>query len=190
MTAQHWIRDDPMPNNGRGRKIITHCGREGYADTADEFVTVKSDRFEAYERLGAVTCKRCLKSAERISKSPWGCKRDSRMRASPAGPHILSRNDHENGDSFMPMFKKKPIEVEARLFDGIPAGAEIWDWADGAIAICSHNDASGRIPYLEIETLEGTMIANLGDWIIKGVNGEFYPCKPGIFAASYDAVGT
>ena len=39
-----------------------------------------------------------------------------------------------------------------------------------------------------IPTLEGVMRASLGDWIIKGVKGEFYPCKPDIFAATYDAV--
>ena len=40
--------------------------------------------------------------------------------------------------------------------------------------------------YMEIKTLEGTMRANIGDWIIKGVNGEFYPCKPNIFEKTYD----
>lgn len=41
---------------------------------------------------------------------------------------------------------------------------------------------------MRIETLEGPMLANLGDWIIKGVQGEFYPCKPLIFEATYDRV--
>lgn len=41
---------------------------------------------------------------------------------------------------------------------------------------------------LDIETLEGTMRANVGDWIITGVNGEQYPCKPDIFAKSYEAI--
>jgi len=41
---------------------------------------------------------------------------------------------------------------------------------------------------LVIQTLEGQMLANDGDWIIRGVKGEFYPCKPDIFAATYDAV--
>jgi hypothetical protein len=39
-----------------------------------------------------------------------------------------------------------------------------------------------------IKTLEGTMKASIGDWIIKGVNGEFYPCKPDIFEKTYDKV--
>jgi hypothetical protein len=39
---------------------------------------------------------------------------------------------------------------------------------------------------LHIKTLEGTMIASIGDFVIKGVNGEFYPCKPDIFAKTYE----
>ena len=42
--------------------------------------------------------------------------------------------------------------------------------------------------YMEIETLEGVMRANIGDYIIKGVNGEFYPCKPDIFEKTYEKV--
>jgi hypothetical protein len=44
----------------------------------------------------------------------------------------------------------------------------------------------GPIPRLSIETLEGTMEADIGDWIIRGVKGELYPCKPDIFAATYE----
>lgn len=40
--------------------------------------------------------------------------------------------------------------------------------------------------YIAIETLEGNMLANLGDWVIKGVKGDFYPCKPDIFARTYE----
>lgn len=43
-------------------------------------------------------------------------------------------------------------------------------------------------PYVPIETLEGTMRASVGDYIIKGVNGEFYPCKPDIFEKTYEKV--
>lgn len=43
-------------------------------------------------------------------------------------------------------------------------------------------------PYVKIETLEGTMRANVGDYIIKGINGEFYPCKPDIFMKTYEEV--
>lgn len=43
-------------------------------------------------------------------------------------------------------------------------------------------------PYLKIETLEGIMKVSVGDYIIKGVNGEFYPCKPDIFEKTYERV--
>lgn len=49
-----------------------------------------------------------------------------------------------------------------------------------------HFDSKGE--YINIETLEGTMRADIGDYIIKGVNGEFYPCKPDIFEKTYEAV--
>jgi hypothetical protein len=45
-----------------------------------------------------------------------------------------------------------------------------------------------RADKVAIKTLEGTMDADVGDWIIKGVQGEFYPCKPNIFEATYDPV--
>ena len=48
---------------------------------------------------------------------------------------------------------------------------------------------AGEVLYIEIDTLEGTMRANLGDIIIKGVQGEFYPCKPDIFEQTYEKVG-
>ena len=41
---------------------------------------------------------------------------------------------------------------------------------------------------VEIETLEGTMRGNVGDWLIRGLKGEYYPCKPDIFEASYESV--
>ena len=47
-------------------------------------------------------------------------------------------------------------------------------------------EGPGDLVELEIETLEGNMTAKVGDWIIKGVKGEFYPCKPDIFAATYE----
>lgn len=66
----HWIRDA----NVGPTKVITHCGMEGYAnrDIRCEFTNTFGDRFEAYRVLSHVTCYRCLKSAERISNSPWG----------------------------------------------------------------------------------------------------------------------
>jgi hypothetical protein len=78
----------------------------------------------------------------------------------------------------MAMFRKKPVVVEAVQFDGTFASVEAMQ-----IPSCSQHLGSKT---LEIETLEGVMVAQPGDWIIKGVKGEFYPCKPEIFAATYD----
>ncbi|WP_407690379.1 hypothetical protein [Salimicrobium halophilum] len=59
------------------------------------------------------------------------------------------------------------------------------EWVGDDIAV-NYNDPDS--PYLRIETLEGTMRADVGDYVIKGVNGEFYPCKPDIFEKTYEAV--
>lgn len=83
----------------------------------------------------------------------------------------------------MPKFRKRPVEIEALWFTGSSRSAdEIEAWSGGKAA------ARGIPVVLEIATLEGTMRADAGDWIIKGVNGEFYPCKPDIFAKTYEAI--
>lgn len=83
----------------------------------------------------------------------------------------------------MPMFRKKPVTIEARQFTDFGDGIhDLLAWCGGM----GSRDALGRI--IEIETLEGTMLARPGDWIIKGVKGEFYPIKNEIFAATYEAV--
>lgn len=82
----------------------------------------------------------------------------------------------------MSQFRKKPVVIEARQFNG-KNSMELMAWT-GATEL--EDDFLGE--YMEIKTLEGTMRADKGDWIIKGVKGEFYPCKPDIFAATYDPV--
>lgn len=72
MNKVHWIRDDDR--RAFPRKIITHCGKEGWIESGNEF-TDGSYIFDAVSNIGGITCGRCLKSAERISKSPWGCRR-------------------------------------------------------------------------------------------------------------------
>lgn len=73
---------------------------------------------------------------------------------------------------------KKPVTVEAILYTGDNI-LEIYDFTCDCAAC--HADVG-----MAISTLEGDMIANIGDYIIKGVNGEFYPCKPDIFEKTYD----
>lgn len=86
----------------------------------------------------------------------------------------------------MSLFRKKPVVIEARKFDG-ENSTEIVLWAhDGfppeANSIITLDIGNG----LQIRTLEGFHRANPGDWIIKGVKGEFYPCKPDIFEMTYE----
>lgn len=81
-------------------------------------------------------------------------------------------------------FRKKPVVIEAEQFT-----EENKDRAFNFVrCTCSAEfDVVGN-PIMKIDTLEGAMIATLGDWIIKGVKGEFYPCKPDIFEDTYEKV--
>lgn len=72
--------------------------------------------------------------------------------------------------------------IEARYYD-TNDGHDLAKWCDGEWHSPYH-----EADYILIRTLEGTMTANPGDWIIKGVNGEFYPCKPDIFEKTYEPV--
>ena len=87
----------------------------------------------------------------------------------------------------MPKFRKKPVVIEAIQFS---VAHQVLDnlshFIDNQDLIVSFLEPTK--PVLKIETLEGTMIAQEGDWIIKGVNGEFYPCKPDIFEKTYEEV--
>jgi hypothetical protein len=82
----------------------------------------------------------------------------------------------------MPKFRKKPVVIEAVQFTGDNAH-EVWQLCAAAEF---HNNMPGT--FMLIKTLEGNMVADPGDWIIRGVKGEFYPCKPDIFAATYETV--
>lgn len=81
-------------------------------------------------------------------------------------------------------YRKKPVVIEAVQWTGDNHN-EILQLAKGCDrSVAFSNDGST----LMIPTLEGDHLAGIGDWIIKGVQGELYPCKPDIFAATYDAV--
>lgn len=86
----------------------------------------------------------------------------------------------------MPVKKyvKKPVVIEAVQWTGDNA-KEILDFAEGDIV--SIDDREG-VWEIEIATLEGNHTARKGDFIIRGVKGEHYPCKPDIFVATYDGV--
>ena len=81
-------------------------------------------------------------------------------------------------------FRKKPVVIEAMQFETNNVGGHehmdaILDWVGDSAAWHDSTD-------IFIPTLEGVMRASVGDWIIKGVNGEFYPCKPDIFEKTYE----
>jgi hypothetical protein len=78
-------------------------------------------------------------------------------------------------------FRKKPVVIDAFEWKDKPCFPEGFE---GLHPIALINDDEK----LEIKTLEGTMTADDGDWIIKGVSGEFYPCKPDIFKLTYELV--
>lgn len=87
-------------------------------------------------------------------------------------------------------YRKKPVVIEAMQFNSLDDYLAIVEWYKKVNT--STYSAKERFhyttPIMTILTLEGTMAANPGDYIIKGVQGEFYPCKPDIFEATYEAV--
>lgn len=84
----------------------------------------------------------------------------------------------------MAKYKKKPVEIEAVLWDGNKV-SEVTPWINEAFK----NDTIMRYgDKVVINTLEGQLSANPGDYIIKGIKGEIYPCKPDIFNKTYEKV--
>ena len=95
----------------------------------------------------------------------------------------------------MPKFRKKPVVIEAVQWTGDNL-FDVITFTDGRPDIKGDHAGMAWGDYenlvardgLKIFTLEGEMLASHGDWIIKGVKGEFYPCKPDIFTATYEPV--
>ena len=92
----------------------------------------------------------------------------------------------------MTLYRKKPVVIEA-----IKLTADNYDEVERFVGVNSFNRAyTNEVDFIRkenpigihIKTLEGTIIASNGDYVIKGVAGEFYPCKPDIFAETYDKV--
>lgn len=94
----------------------------------------------------------------------------------------------------MEKYRKKPVVIEAVRYTGKNLHEVLdftgkhpkWDeWFKDFDQYQRFVEGDGNV--FKIKTLEGTMNADPGDWIIKGVKGEFYPCKPDIFAATYES---
>ena len=84
-------------------------------------------------------------------------------------------------------FRKKPVVIDAVQWNG-DNEAEIVELSNGERDLEFCDDFIESKPEVKIKTLEGVMTANLKDWIIRGVNGELYPCKPDIFEKTYEKV--
>ena len=83
----------------------------------------------------------------------------------------------------MKKYRKKPVVVEAAQLT-VENVLEVYNWISGVGCTLAH----GEITRITIKTLEGDKTAIPGDWIIKGVRGEFYPCKPDIFEMTYEEI--
>ena len=81
----------------------------------------------------------------------------------------------------MQKFRKRPVVIEAVQIMEPATPTDIIEFCPTARIVCAKM-------WMEIPTLEGVHRADYGDWIIKGIAGEFYPCKPEIFAKTYEPV--
>lgn len=89
-------------------------------------------------------------------------------------------------------YRTKPCEIEAIQWTGLNL-EEIKEFVGESLIYSIHDTAyeAGVYPpqvFIEIKTLEGIMNASKGDYIIKGLRGEFYPCKPDVFEKKYELV--
>jgi hypothetical protein len=84
----------------------------------------------------------------------------------------------------MAKYRKRPVVIEAWQLPMLDS--ETRGWGDDSNIIFKRE--GGLVIEAIISTLEGIMTASAGDWIIRGVKGELYPCKPDIFAATYEPV--
>jgi len=86
----------------------------------------------------------------------------------------------------VPKFRKKPTVIEAQQLSR-GNGPELAAWCGGSwLSLYGRGDRGEDISHVVIPTLEGVMRADLNDWIVKGVVGEFYPVKPDIFAQLHE----
>lgn len=87
-------------------------------------------------------------------------------------------------------FRKRPVVIQAWQFNGVLGSEEKPDWLvekfkTGAVTYLLDKHVPA---FMRIKTLEGVMTAEMGDWIILGVKGEVYSCKPDIFGMTYESV--
>ncbi len=93
----------------------------------------------------------------------------------------------------MAKYRKKPVTIEAYQYEGDFISSGNWtapDWVNEAYnnGILVYKEVGDTPPELYVKTIEGDMKCNYKDYIIKGVKGELYPCKPDIFEETYEQV--
>lgn len=84
----------------------------------------------------------------------------------------------------MALYRKKPVVVEAMQFEGLPFSDEFLAF----LFRCAEGYDVAADARLIVMTLHGEVYADPGDWVIRGPSGDYYPCKPDIFAATYELV--
>lgn len=90
--------------------------------------------------------------------------------------------------------RKKPVEIEARQWNSIEEINDLMEWTEDSLSY--DEEVSGPSDpltgedwgLLNVDTMEGSMTVTPRDWIIKGVEGEFYACKPSIFDKTYEEI--
>lgn len=83
-------------------------------------------------------------------------------------------------------FRKKPVVIEAAQWNPRASCEDLPEWFWDYFSL--HPEINAQDESITIHTLEGAMKCSPGDWIIKGIKGEIYPCKPDIFEATYETV--
>lgn len=88
----------------------------------------------------------------------------------------------------MPKYRKLPVVIEAMQWDGSMDKMEAINahWPEMKTSSLTSHPANRTVQSWSITTLEGQHIVSAGDYIIKGIKGEFYPCKPNIFSKTYE----
>lgn len=85
-------------------------------------------------------------------------------------------------------FRKKPLVIDAVKFESVAASRKALDELEGRSSCTMVICAADEPPFIVVNTLEGNLRADLGDYIIRGVKGELYPYRADIFEATYEAV--
>jgi hypothetical protein len=87
-------------------------------------------------------------------------------------------------------YRKLPVVIEAWHLTGVREMKRAAKWIESHGGTVSYRPPVNFGHALDIKTLEGTMTAELGDWVVRGVQGEFYPVDPDVFAQTYERAAT